>query len=170
MFHIKLLLMFGLLCGSSQVFTQTQSEIPESNTTPSSLETGKTLYQQGRFDEALALFQQSVKQDGGSAPAHYWLGMTQYALGDFREALSSFRKAMQRDKSWAPGYIGLGKTFLKLKNRKLDARNVLRTAARLEPDNADAQYHLGIFLHECQKGTCHRRQRSGWESVFPKSR
>ncbi len=144
MFHIKLLLMFGLLCCSSQVFTQTQSEIPESNTTPSSLETGKTLYQQGRFDEALALFQQAVTRDGGSAPAHYWLGRTQYALGDFREALSSFRKTARQDKGWAPGHVGMGKTYLKLRNRKLDARNALRTAVRLDPDNADAQYHLGM--------------------------
>ena len=158
MFHIKLLLMFGLLCCSSQVFTQTQSEIPESNTTPSSLETGKTLYQQGRFDEALALFQQAVTRDGGSAPAHYWLGRTQYALGDFREALSSFRKTARQDKGWAPGHVGMGKTYLKLRNRKLDARNALRTAVRLDPDNADAQYHLGMSFMNVKKRRCHRRQ------------
>ena len=116
------------------------------------VDAGKILYQQGRYDEALALFQQVAKQDGGSfSPTHYWLGMTQYALGDFREALSSFRKATRQDKNWAPGYIGMGKTYLKLKNRKMDARNALRTAVRLDPNNADAYYYLGMSFMNVKK-------------------
>ena len=151
MYQIKLVLLLGLLGLSLQVSAQTRSDATDSTTFPSSLESGKILYQQARYVDALALFQQSVKQDGGSAPAHYWLGMAQYALGDFREALSSFRKATLQDKNWAPGYIGMGKTYLKLRNRKLDARTALRTAIRLDPDNADAQYHLGMSYMSVKK-------------------
>ena len=117
----------------------------------SPLETGKAHYEQGRFDEALVHFERAVDQNGRSAPAHYWLGMTQYALGDFREALSSFRKTTRQDKGWAPGHVGIGKSYLKLKNRKLDARNALRTAVRLDPYNADAQYHLGMSFMNVKK-------------------
>lgn len=113
------------------------------------LETGKALFEAERFEDALILFQQAVLKDGSSAPAHYWLGMAQYESGDLREALSSFRRAARQDKNWAPGHIGMGKTYLRLKNRKLDARNALRSAVRLEPDNPDAQYYLGMtFMND----------------------
>lgn len=113
------------------------------------LEAGTALFRQEAFEEALPYFQQAVQAEGNSALAHYWLGMTQYELGDFRQALSSFRKAVQQDQNWAPGHIGMGKTYLKLKNRKLDARNALRTAVRLDQDNPDAQYYLGMsFMNE----------------------
>ena len=45
----------------------------------------------------------------------------------------------------------MGKTYLKLKYRKLDARNALRTAVHLEPDNADAQYFLGMSFMNVKK-------------------
>ena len=123
-------------------------EIPPTST-QGALETGNALYEAGLFEEALTLFRQAVQADGSSAPAHYWLGMALYESGDFRQALSSFRKAARQDKSWAPGHIGMGKTYLKLENRKLDARNALRTAIRLEPDNPDAQYYLGMtFMND----------------------
>ncbi|MCY3774036.1 MAG: tetratricopeptide repeat protein [Gemmatimonadetes bacterium] len=113
------------------------------------LEAGTALFRQEAFEEALPYFQQAVQADGSSAPAHYWLGMAQYELGGYREALSSFRRAARQDKSWAAGHIGMGNTYLKLKNRKLDARNALRTAVRLEPDNPDAQYYLGMsFMND----------------------
>ncbi len=123
-------------------------EVPQTDL-PASLETGKAFFEKELYEEALPYFLQAVQADGSSAPAHYWLGMAQYELGDYRKALSSFRKAVQQDKSRAPGHIGMGKTYLKLKNRKLDARNALRTAVRLQPDNPDAQYYLGMtFMND----------------------
>lgn len=111
---------------------------------PSSLETGKALYETERFLEALAQFQQAVKEDGGSAPAHYWRGMAQYELGAYREAVTSFKRTVQLDRKLASGYAGLGKSYLRIKHRRLDARHALRMAARLSPDDPDIQYHLGM--------------------------
>ena len=108
------------------------------------LETGKALYEAERFREALALFQQAVEEDGGSAPAHYWRGMARYELGEYRKAVSSFKRTVQLDKNWASGYVGLGKAYLQIKYRRLDARHALRMAARLAPDDPEIQYHLGI--------------------------
>ena len=108
------------------------------------LETGKALYEAERFREALALFQQAVEEDGGSASAHYWRGMAQYELGEYRKAVSSFKRTVELDGKWAFGYVGLGKSYLQIKYRRLDARNALRMAARLAPDDPEIQYHLGI--------------------------
>ena len=111
---------------------------------PAALEAGKALYDEERFEEALALFQQAVEEDGRSAPAHYWRGMARYKLGEYRKAASSFKRAVQLDGKWASGYAGLGKSYLQINHRRLDARHALRMAARLSPDDPDIQYHLGM--------------------------
>ena len=117
--------------------------VPE-NLHDSSLETGKAHYEAERFQEALAQFQQAVKEDGSSAPAHYWRGMAQYELAAYREAVVSFKRTVEPDNNWAPGYVGLGKSYLQLKHRRLDARHALRSAARLFPDDPEIQYQLGM--------------------------
>lgn len=108
------------------------------------LEEGKSLYEQGRFGEALALFQQATRQHKKSAPAHYWLGMTRYALGDDDGALKAFRRATQLDKNWAPGHVGMGMVYMSLPNRRLDARKAYRKAVEADPENADIQYSMGL--------------------------
>ena len=108
------------------------------------VDSGRTLYQQGRYNEALACFQQAVEEDGSSAPAHYWRGMAQYELGEYRKAVVSFKRTVELDENWALGYVGLGKSYLQMKHRRLDARHALRSAARLFPDNPEIQYNLGI--------------------------
>ncbi len=108
------------------------------------LEAGRALFDQEKFAEALPYFVQAVEADGGSAPAHYWQGMAQYGLEEYRNAVSSFKRSVELDRKWLPGYVGLGKSYLQIKNRRLDARHALRMAARLAPDDPEIQYHLGI--------------------------
>lgn len=108
------------------------------------LESGKSLYLQGLFDEALPLLQQAVRAEGRSAPARSWLGMAWLALGNDDEALKAFRRATQLDKHWAPGHVGMAMVFMRLPNRRLDARKALRNAIKAEPDEADIHYYLGM--------------------------
>ncbi len=110
----------------------------------SSLETGRTLYQHGLYDEALPRLQQAVREEGRSAHARYWLGMTWFALGNRGEAIKAFRRVVQLDKSWAPGHVGMGMVYMDLPNRRLDARKAYRKAAESDPGNADIQYYLGM--------------------------
>ena len=110
----------------------------------SALEAGKSLYQQGRFDEALPLLEQAVREEKKSAPAHYWLGMTLFALGENDEALRKFRRAIQLDRKWAPGHVGMGLVYMSLPNRRLDARKALRNAIKADPDDAEVHYYMGM--------------------------
>ena len=121
-----------------------QSESYGSTASLSSLEEGKSLYQQGRYDEALTFLQEAVRVENKSAPAHYWLGMAWYALGDNDEALKVFRRAVQLDKKWAPGHVGMGMVYMSLPNRRLDARKALRNAIKADPVNGDIQYFMGM--------------------------
>ena len=112
------------------------------------LETGRVLFDQEKFAEALPYFDQAVEADEGSASAHYWQGMAQYGLEEYRKAVSSFKRSVELDEKWLPGYVGLGKSYLQIKHRRLDARHALRMAARLSPDDAEIQYYLGIVVHD----------------------
>ena len=70
--------------------------------------------------------------------------MAWLALGNDDEALKAFRRATQLDKHWAPGHIGMAMVFMRLPNRRLDARKALRNAIKAEPDEADIHYYLGM--------------------------
>ncbi len=142
-FPLVMALLIYLLQGPLIAQSPIAYSAPE-NSRASSLEEGKALFEKERFQEALALFQQAVKVDGGSAPARYWVGMAQYELEEYRKAVSSFKRTVELDRKWAFGYIGLGKSYLQIKYRRLDARHALRMAARLSPDDPEIQYHLGI--------------------------
>ncbi|MDD9949460.1 MAG: tetratricopeptide repeat protein [candidate division Zixibacteria bacterium] len=142
------LLMIAACAMTLEVASQPDAGQPASDESPSlqesPLETGKSLYQQGRFDEALALLRQAVRDEGRSAPARYWLGMAWLALGNDDEALKAFRRATQLDKDWAPGHVGMAMVYMRLPNRRLDARKALRNAIEADPGDADIHYYLGM--------------------------
>ena len=145
--YVRLLLTItalSLTLDSHSHWQPSQSVSSNSSASISSLEEGKSLYQKGRYDEALELLREAVRVEKKSAPAHYWLGMTWYAMGDTDEALKAFRRAVQLDKHWAPGHVGMGMVYMSLPNRRLDARKALRNAIKADPSNGDIQYLMGM--------------------------
>lgn len=145
---VRILLMIAACVMTLEVVSQPDVGQPAVVESPSPLvtplETGKSLYQQGRFDEALPLLQQAVRDEGRSAPARYWLGMAWLALGNDDEALKAFRRTTQLDKHWAPGHVGMAMVYMRFPNRQLDARKALRNAIEADPDDADIHYYLGM--------------------------
>ncbi len=71
--------------------------------------------------------------------------------GQYAEALNAFQQATRLDRKGADGYVGLRRTCLRMPNRRLDAREVLRTAVKLNPSNANAQYYLGLSYVDQKK-------------------
>ncbi len=145
--YVHLLLTIAALSLSLPGHSQAQVVLPESGAAVenlSALDTGKSLYQQARFDAALERLRQAVREDGRSAHARYWLGMAWFALGNIDEALKAFRRAVQLDKNWAPGHVGMGMVYMSLANRRLDARRAFRKAVEADPENTDVQYNLGM--------------------------
>ena len=108
------------------------------------LEEGKRLYALDRYAEALPLLVQAAYMDGSSGRARYWLGMTFYALNRDDEALEAFEQSVRADRFWAPGHMGMGLAYMRMPNRRLDAREAMREAIRLDPGNAEYQYALGM--------------------------
>ncbi len=135
------LLVMAVLCVPAQA-----RSTPPNSTPPnlSILEEGKRLFGLDRYTEALPLLVQAVNQNRKSARAQYWLGMTLYALNRDDEALEAFEQVVRRDRFWAPGHMGLGLAYMRLSNRRLDARKAMREAMRLDPGNAEYQYAMGM--------------------------
>lgn len=108
------------------------------------LTTGEKLYQERRFAAAESVMAQTVAQFPKSARACYWLGRAQYEQERDREALKQFERAVRLDGKLAEGYLGVGMVYLRTPKRRMDARERMEHAARLDPNNAQIQYFLAL--------------------------
>jgi tetratricopeptide (TPR) repeat protein len=118
---------------------------------------GNAHHQLGALEAAIAAFRAAVKADRDYLPAHYNLGAVLFEAERFPEAREAYEVALAPvDKALARGdavesihaqaYLNLGAVFLREENwrRALDAYS---KAARLAPESAPAQYHLGYTLY-----------------------
>ncbi len=107
---------------------------------------GRVLYQQNRFDEAIAAFQAVLKQDPDNIKAEDNLGLSFEAKNQSPEAVSAYRKAIQLDQqsihhSEQP-YLDLG-TLLAKSNQPENALPVLLQAKEINSKSNQVRYQLG---------------------------
>ena len=114
-------------------------------------DTGLSLHDQKRFDEAESVLRQAIDLQPKDAEAHYWLGLTYYELRKNKEAVKQFKDAIRRKKQYPEAYIGLGRTYMRIKNRMIDARQTLQEALKYDRGNAEVYYYLGISYMEQSK-------------------
>ncbi len=105
---------------------------------------GKSLYDQGKYVEAEAVFQEAVRLKSRSGEARYWLGVTHFEIGDDKEAAKQLRIAIRHDRKNPDGHLALGRTYMRMKNRMVDARKSLKNALRYDPEHTEVHYTLGI--------------------------
>lgn len=65
------------------------------------------LYSDGRYREAIPLFQRVVTLDGRNANAYALLGGSYFQLGDYGAAIDAFERALQLDEGIKLAYLGL---------------------------------------------------------------
>jgi tetratricopeptide (TPR) repeat protein len=68
---------------------------------------GGQLYSEGRYREAIPLFQRVVALDGRNANAYALLGGSYFQLGDYGAAIDAFERALQLDEGIKLAYLGL---------------------------------------------------------------
>jgi tetratricopeptide (TPR) repeat protein len=107
---------------------------------------GRTKYNENRFEEAVAAFQQCLKLDGKHVKAEDNLGLSYQALGRRDDALQAYRNAIDWQTDTAtknPGpFINMGGLFLET-NQPEKAVEYLRKAIEIAPDEAKAHQQLG---------------------------
>lgn len=112
---------------------------------------GISLYDQRKFEEAKTVFEEAVRLKSRSGEARYWLGVSNYELGDDREAAKQLRIAVRNDRKNPDAHLALGRTYMRMKNRMVDARKSLKQALRYDPEHSEVHYYLGISYMEQSK-------------------
>lgn len=96
----------------------------------------------GRYDEAIASLEASVRLDPKRAAAHDQLGMAYSAAGRPRQAIAAGRKAVELDPRLAEAWNNLG-TYYGAAGEHEEALEATRKALALRPDYAEAHNNLG---------------------------
>ncbi len=108
-------------------------------------ELGAALIQHGRYDEAIALYQQVLTSRPKDAEIHNALGIAWGRLGRTGESVRSFEAALEGTPNHLDARCNLGVLLVRL--GKLDeAVRHLQEVLRLRPDFAEAHSNLGAVL------------------------
>jgi Flp pilus assembly protein TadD len=107
-----------------------------------SLELGGALLKVGRYGDARAILETTVKIWPGSAKAHDWLGVALARMGSTDEALASFSRALELAPDDPQAHFNMGRTLLTA-DRHEQALAHLQRATRLRPNLAVAWLYLG---------------------------
>ncbi len=113
---------------------------------------GKTLYGQGRFDEAIAYLEEAVRVRKDKGDYYLLLAMAESKVPAYvRKAEEDFLKATQLE-PWNPeGYVGLGLLY-KAEGLQTKAIKQLEKALESEPDHASAREALEELTGGKKKG------------------
>jgi predicted O-linked N-acetylglucosamine transferase (SPINDLY family) len=117
---------------------------------------------QGRFDEALACFEQALRLRPDSAGTCNNLGLVLLHLGQCEEAVFRFRQAVSLQPDLAQAHNNLGLVLLHL-GRCEEAVDSLRQAMHLMPELAQAHNNLGLAFWRL--GRQDEARDSFWQAV-----
>lgn len=103
------------------------------------------LAMQGRFEEAIANFEQALWLSPDFAEGHNNLGNVYYFLGRYESAVACYERALHLNADFAAAHNNLG-TALSCLGRHDEAAEHCRKALSLQPDYAEAHNNLAIAL------------------------
>ena len=103
---------------------------------------GARLVHAGRFDEAIALLQRSVRLDPTVAAPHHDLGLALLSVGRIEQAAGPFGAALRLDPRIATAHYCLGYIFDTL-GQQARAIEEYQSAVALQPALVEAQMRLG---------------------------
>ena len=109
------------------------------------LNLGKSLYEQGRYEEALEAARVAVEQDPDSFNAHVNLGAVLSELGYLEEAETHLRRAIALNPQARDAHLNLGDVLYK-QGRYKEALEVARVAVEQDSDSFKAHINLGVIL------------------------
>jgi protein O-GlcNAc transferase len=108
------------------------------------------LHQQGRLDEAEAIYRRLLAADPGNAELLSLLGTLCHQSSRNDEAVDLLRRAVAINGNKASWYANLG-LALRALGRFVEAEEALLAAIRLRPDYAEAHSNLGLVYRELDR-------------------
>jgi tetratricopeptide (TPR) repeat protein len=101
------------------------------------------LYQEGKYEEALAAYQQAAVQAPEEATVQFNIGVTFMALGKVEDAAASFKKTLQIQPENSQALKYLGQIFGELKAFDESVEFYSR-AAKISSNDPEIFYNLGV--------------------------
>jgi serine/threonine protein kinase len=110
---------------------------PPAKTEQQWLVEGNVYYNSGRFEKALAAYEQAVRLNPGAAIAYSNKGNALSGLKRYNEALAAYDQAIHLDPAFATAYFNKGLTLIELKRSK-ESLEPIEQALNLDPNNSRA--------------------------------
>jgi Ca-activated chloride channel family protein len=114
---------------------------------------GNTLYQQKKYKEAAAAYQNALMKKPGYTPALFNLGNSLYQQKQFdatRKVLATAEKTVNEKQGKGAVDYNIGNTYMEEKKWQ-DAVDAYKQALRNNPQDADAKYNLSYALSMLKK-------------------
>lgn len=108
---------------------------------------GSIYYRQGKLDDAIACYRQSIRLDLTYTVAHDNLGLALESQGKPEQAIACFRRAIELEPKTSSFHANLGRT-LATEGKLDEAIACFRTAIELDPSNSSAYKYLGATLND----------------------
>ncbi|MDD8030856.1 MAG: DnaJ domain-containing protein [Acidobacteriota bacterium] len=109
---------------------------------------GRTLYNQGMYEEAVIFLEEAIRLKRAKADYYLLLAMAESKLPAYqKKAEEDFLRAIEMEPWNAEGYLGLGLLYLG-EGLKIKAKKQLQKALEIDPDHHQAR----IALQEIEKG------------------
>jgi protein O-GlcNAc transferase len=107
--------------------------------------TGNTLLNNGKPEDAVENFRRVLKIESNLAEAHYTLGNALKELGQFENAVASYQRALEINPDYAEAHFDLGNVHQELEQFETAVASYHR-ALELKPEFAEAHSNLGNAL------------------------
>ena len=107
---------------------------------------GNVLYNQGKYEEAVAHFTEALRLNPDYDKAHNNFGNVLYTQGKYEDAVAHFAEALRLNPDYADAHYNLG-VVLQAQGRYQAAEAHYAEAVRLRPGYADAHKNLGVVLY-----------------------
>jgi tetratricopeptide (TPR) repeat protein len=111
------------------------------------IERGRLLYQQSRYDLAETELRQALSQDPGHAYGHSLLALTLLQRKQLNEATKEAQEAIHLAPDYAFAHYALAKVWYNRHHYDV-SRTAIEEAIRLAPENADYRFLLGAIHYD----------------------
>lgn len=113
-------------------------------------EKGVKLLDEGKYDEAIAIFKKALETNATSAPIHYNMAVAYERKDQMADARKEFEEATKLDPAFGEAYLALGNNSMREQNFDAAVQS-FNKAVELMPGNYSAAYNLGACLSNSGK-------------------